>query len=232
MGNYEYKFFYRRNLPHYQPAQAKFFITFRLADSLPMRVLEELKNLKEQMKKSVEQLGDRKQKKELNYENHRRWFGRYDDYLDRAETGPRWLSDPRIAKLVDDSIKFRDGKVYHLDAFCIMPNHVHLVIEPLIVTQFAKLRDNQEEERFSKSRYSGLPQSLSRILHSLKLYTGRRANLFLAREGKFWLHENYDHVVRDEGEWERIMNYVLYNPVKAKLVDSWEQWEWSYCKYL
>jgi len=63
MSNYEYKFFYRRNLPHYQPSQAKFFITFRLVDSLPVWVLEELKNLKEQMKKSVQQISDRKQKK-------------------------------------------------------------------------------------------------------------------------------------------------------------------------
>jgi len=231
MSNYEYKFFYRRNLPHYQPNQAKFFITFRLADSLPMHVLEELKNIKEQMKKSVEQISDRKQKKELNYENHRRWFGRYDDYLVRSETGPKWLSDPRIAKLVDDSIKYRDGKVYHLDAFCIMPNHVHLVIEPLIATQFGKLRDS-EQAQFGELRHSGFPQSLSRILHSLKLYTAKQANLLLEREGRFWLHENYDHVVRDDGEFERIMKYVLFNPVKAKLVDSWEKWEWSYCKYV
>ena len=70
-------------------------------------------------------------------------------------------------------------------------------------------------------------------MHSLKRYTGTQANLILERTGQqFWQHENYDHVVRDDGEFERIMNYVLFNPAKAKLVDSWEKWGWSYCKYL
>lgn len=264
MGNYDYKFFYRRNLPHYQPTQAKFFITFRLADSLPRVVIEELLAYKKQLDQALEKINDQQQKRRLRYENHRRWFGKYDDYLDRAATGPKWLADPRIAKLVDESIKFRDQKDYHLDAFCIMPNHVHLVIEPLNVAQSAKLRGKADAEsgslghadvtqfgelryragvqasetgqrddrQFSNPQPCGMPISLSRILHSLKLYTSRRANMILAREGRFWLHENYDHVVRDEGEWLRIMSYVINNPVKAKLVDSWDKWPWSYCKYL
>jgi putative transposase len=69
-------------------------------------------------------------------------------------------------------------------------------------------------------------------MHSLKRYTSRQANLILGREGQFWQHESYDHVVRDEQEFERIMLYILNNPLKASLVDSWEKWEWSYFKYM
>ena len=71
----------------------------------------------------------------------------------------------------------------------------------------------------------------SEIMHSLKRYTARQANLILEREGQFWQHENYDHVIRDDGELDRIINYVIENPVKAGLVQHWRDWEWTYCKY-
>lgn len=138
--------------------------------------------------------------------------------MDRAETGPHWLADPRIAKLVYDSIRYRDGKVYELDCLTIMSNHVHQVIEPLAA---------------AVGQDAILPYSISKIMHSLKRYTGRQANLILARTGQpFWQHENYDHVARNEKEYERIIWYILNNPVKAGLVDSWEKWQWSYCKWL
>jgi len=72
---------------------------------------------------------------------------------------------------------------------------------------------------------------MSAIMHSLKRYTARQANLLLGREGGFWQHENHDHVVGDEAERQRIITYVLNNPVKAGLVEHWEEWKWIYCKY-
>ncbi len=93
-----------------------------------------------------------------------------------------------------------------------MPNHVHLVCKPL-------------------ANANGNYQATSAIMHSLKLYTAHRANRVLGRDGHFWQHENYDHVVRDEMEYQRITAYVLNNPVKAGLVERAEDWSWSYCKY-
>ncbi|HUS70716.1 MAG TPA: hypothetical protein VM075_08075 [Anaerolineae bacterium] len=68
-------------------------------------------------------------------------------------------------------------------------------------------------------------------MHSLKRYTARQANVLLGRRGHFWQHENYDHVVRDRPEQDRIIDYVLNNPVRAGLVEHWEDWKWTYCKY-
>ena len=65
-------------------------------------------------------------------------------------------------------------------------------------------------------------------MQSLKGYTARKANLLLERSGVFWQPESYDHVIRDANEWRRIITYVLNNPVKAGLVDTWEKWQWSY----
>ncbi|WP_240540755.1 transposase [Hymenobacter montanus] len=85
-----------------------------------------------------------------------------------------------------------------------MPNHVHMVVE--------------------------LPETappLIRTMQRLKGYTATQANKLLARSGTFWQPESYDHVVRP-GELERIINYVLENPVKAGLVDEWGQWPHTY----
>lgn len=105
------------------------------------------------------------------------------------------------------AIRFCDHKEYELLAYCIMPNHVHLV--------FTVKRNDI---------------SLYRILQSLKRFTAREANKILQRSGAFWQHESYDHVVRNGRALTRIVHYILENPVKAGLVDSWEKWPWSYRK--
>ena len=65
---------------------------------------------------------------------------------------------------------------------------------------------------------------------SLKRYTARQCNDILGREGQFWQHESYDHVIRNQAEWERIIKYVLDNPVKAGLVEKWDDWPWTYLR--
>ncbi len=67
-------------------------------------------------------------------------------------------------------------------------------------------------------------------MHGLKGGTAHEANRLVGRSGAFWEHESYDHYVRDEEELERIILYVLGNPVKAGLVADWRAWPWSYCR--
>ncbi len=67
-------------------------------------------------------------------------------------------------------------------------------------------------------------------MQSLKGYTAFRANQMLGRKGEFWAHESYDHWIRNAIERQRIIAYVLNNPVKACYVDSWQDWEWTYCR--
>ena len=66
------------------------------------------------------------------------------------------------------------------------------------------------------------------IMHSLKSYTAQEANKLLKRRGTFWAAESYDHEVRDEAEYHRIVRYVINNPVKAGLVKEWREWPWSW----
>ena len=83
-----------------------------------------------------------------------------------------------------------------------MPNHVHLLLTPLV--------------------------EVSRLLGSLKGATAREANSLLHQTGRaFWQHESYDHLVRGGDEFRRIKRYIENNPVAAGLAATPEGYSWS-----
>ena len=184
--------FYRRHLPHWQPKGAVFFVTFRLKFSLPREVTA---RLHEQHSLRTGQL--------TNGEA----FANWDSFLDNEKSGPRWLARADVAAIVGDVIRVWDRQEYELYAYCIMPNHVHAVLEPL-----------RREV------------CLSQIMRSVKGRTARAANKALCREGAFWQDETYDHVIRNNEEFVRIIAYVLNNPVKAGLVGQWRDWPGTFCR--
>ena len=235
MSNFDYKPFYRRNLPHIQPPGATFFVTFHLAGSLPQSILKQWRSEKYQLETEKLRLLKLQNNARLAsvehmiFEQKREWFRKFEKTLDDAQSGPVWLKDDRIAKEVVDSMHYLDGKVYRLDAYCIMANHVHVVfaplpIQPSTVAQTVSLRANDSDAQTDSLCYN----TLSSIMQSLKGYTARKANHILGRRGTFWQHESYDHCVRNSNELRQIITYVLNNPVKAGLVDAWEKWQWSY----
>ena len=199
---------YRRNMPHVQPPGATFFVTFRLAGSIPLAVLNALHREAERVRAELERAPDCQERVDRTYRQHRRFFGKWDAAMDEGG-GPDWLRQPKIAGLVAQAIHYFDGQRYDLLASCIMPNHVHVVLTPLLKT---------EDDYYP----------LAQIMHSMKGYTARHANQLLGRTGAFWQHESYDHFVRGPAELERIVAYVLNNPVKAGLVTDWQFWPWTY----
>lgn len=208
----EYEQSYRRHLPHIQPAGATFFVTCRLAGSLPLPVQEALRSEAERISRELANISDEPIRTKQAHLSHRRLFGRWDTALRQADSGPVWLRQAPLARLIADSLHHRDGEVYNLLAYCIMPNHVHIVFSPL---------------PDSDDRYP----SVTAIMQSLKAYTAREANKLLDRQGQFWQRESYDHWVRNSDELRRIVRYVIDNPVKANLVNHWQDWPWTYCKY-
>jgi len=170
-----YKLFYERNLPHYQPPGATLFITFRLAGSLPRDVIEQLEAEQHDKEKEIKTITTLPERNKAAILFQKSLFNKLDKELDGACHGPKWLADPRIAELVCSSFHYLDGTDYVLEAYCLMPNHVHLVCTPLI---------NNDKV-----------VSISRIMQSLKGFAAHRANQLLGRKGEFWQHESYDHVV-------------------------------------
>jgi len=92
-----------------------------------------------------------------------------------------------------------------------MPNHMHVVFRPL----------HDADDPYP---------SVTAIMQSLKGYTAYEANRLLSRTAQFWPRESHDHWVRNSDELRRIVEYVINNPVKAKLVDHWQDWSWTYSK--
>lgn len=210
--NLEYREYYRRNLPRIQPRGATFLVNFRLAGSLPVEVVERLRAEAEQSEKKLLTVKDQRERLLLRNREQRKLFNKWDDALHKSQTGPFWLKDDRIAKIVADSIFYHDGDWFDVLAYCIMPNHGHLVLTAY--------------ESSAAEDYS-----LTKIMHNIKRNSANHANKILRRTGAFWQHESYDHFARDEKELERIIKYVLYNPVQAGLIDDWTKWKRTYSKY-
>jgi REP element-mobilizing transposase RayT len=195
-------FHFRGQLPHLKREGAAYFITFRLADSLPREVVEKLKREREAIVQQAMAA-----KRPLTWREEQELFAWYSErveaFLD-AGAGECWLRRTEIADLVAGALNFFSGERYDLQAWVVMPNHVHVVLWP----------------------WPG--HALSEIEHSWKSYTASQANKLLDRVGeRFWQKESYDHTIRDDDERVRLCAYIENNPVKAGLCARPEDWTWS-----
>jgi REP element-mobilizing transposase RayT len=221
MSRLDYQPAYRRNLPHLQPPGATFFLTFRLAGSLPEEVIRQFKREQQWLAHLARNNPGHYDKVSEDFE--RVWFRKFETLLDRETIGPVWLKDERVASIIAESLHYRNSRVYRLDAFTIMANHVHMVIKPL-----RKLPAYVPSKSDRGADWDVEYYSLAAIMQSLKGYTAFHANQVLGREGEFWAHESYDHWIRDSDEWQRVIGYVLNNPLKAGYVKNWKDWQWNY----
>ena len=200
--------FYRRNLPHWQPKGAEFFITFRLAGSLPKEAIDQLKQKSKEFREKCRNTNLTAEKRN---QFEAKLFRICDHLLDNSSSGPVWLSNDNVAQIVTDTLHFYDRQRYDLYAFSIMSNHVHLVLRHI-----------------QKNYDVDLPVTV--IMKLIKSYTGKECNKLLKRNGKFWQNESFDRLIRDDYELENVISYTLNNPVKANLVSDWRDWPYTYCK--
>ncbi|MDP3148153.1 MAG: hypothetical protein Q8N83_03390 [Ignavibacteria bacterium] len=248
-----YKTYYKRHLPHYQPLGYTYFITFRLAGSLPLSTIQKLKMEKEAFLRQIAGLESKKEKFERYHEFQTTYFEKFDALLDNPNYGDHWFTIDSVAVIIKDAIHFYDGKAYELVCYCIMSNHVHLVITPIVgrisdsTPTVGRISDSTKEndELFIEESRNGVSSDaeeygrngvstyiVTKILQDLKKFTAGKCNKALNRTGSFWQNESYDHVVRGENDLVRIINYILNNPVKAGVAETWRDWKWSYCKYM
>jgi putative transposase len=209
--------FYRRKLPHWHPKGQMFFITFRLVNSLPMHIIQSLQAEKERERMSILSKFRGIRLQDELYKLDKKSFGRFDVWLDQCvEESPRWLLEKEVATIVIEDLHALNGERYRLIAYCIMSNHSHIVLDTFGYD-------------FSPE-HSGVtaPYPLTDTLKHLKGRTARRSNHALGRSGSFWHHESYDHMIRDQQEYERIIWYTVTNPVKAGLVENWSDWKFTF----
>lgn len=179
----------RGKFPHreYKPLQ---FITYRLYDSVPKKLIDEWK---EELKVTEMTLSN-----DPRVEILRKRIDKYED----VGYGHCFLKDARIASMVLENLFHFNGIRYNVLRWCIMPNHVHVLIEVM----------------------DGW--TLSTIMHGWRSYTAHQANKILERTGVFWMEEYFDRYIRDEKHLETVINYIDNNPVKAGLVDEAHKWPW------
>jgi len=223
--------YYKRNLPHYHPEGYAFFITTRLVGTIPKNIYTKIKLEFDEELKKVASYHDEKTKREKYFELQKYNFVKYERILDSCKYGYKWLGDKRVANVVKEALHHRDKNLYDLIAYTIMPNHIHVVFKPIVERKASFAPNENLYHQKSDSQDGQAGESLyivTKILQDYKKFTARKSNNILNRSGKFWQHESFDHVVRDEKELLRIVEYTINNPVKAGLCNSSDDWEWNY----
>jgi REP element-mobilizing transposase RayT len=151
-------------------------VVFRLADSLPAAAL-----------RKTERLGKIER------------FAKCERLLD-AGNGAATLKSPDAAELVVDSLLWFGGQRYALIAWCVMPNHVHVVVEP------------------------AADHTLSRIVKSWKAFSAARINELTGSAGRLWAPDYFDRFMRSPEHLATTIAYVENNPVAARLCARPADW--------
>ena len=187
-----HKAWYSRGyLPHRDELHLLQSITYRLADSLPQ---EKLRHLENELRSLPEEARESAKRQKIEH------------WLD-ASMGCCALRHPEVARYIQDAFLHFHGKRYHLHAWCVMPNHIHVLIEPLA--------------------------ELAVIVQTWKSFTARwvlarNAELELGVPGKnLWMREYWDRFIRDENHYRGTVHYIHHNPVMAGLCATPEAWPWS-----
>jgi leucyl-tRNA synthetase len=184
----------RRNLPHWQQEAKEYFLTWRLADSLPQERLAEIEAArKERHQKQNTENSDA----DMDFEAE--LHDRQDRWLDEG-SGSCVLRDKSIAQVVADALHHFDGQRYDLESYVIMPNHVHVL-----------LTLKPEED-------------LSKILHSWKSFTAKEINKRTGLSGQLWQEETFDRLIRSEAHERFVKDYIWENPTRAGLKDGEYLW--------
>jgi REP element-mobilizing transposase RayT len=175
---------YRGVLPHLHKPGCTYFVTFCLADVAPKRAWERARILDDG---EVTELA-----KETDLE---------------PTVGSCMLADPNLAGIVEAALLHFQGKRYALNAWCVMPNHVHAVVTP-------------------HSDYR-----LSTILKSWKGFSARQVNRLRGATGTVWQRESFDHIIRSEACFEKFVEYVERNPLVAGLALHPGDWPFSSARF-
>jgi REP element-mobilizing transposase RayT len=180
----------RGYLPHLDAPELIQAITFRLADALPKKVIEAWKYELE-----ISQVIEKSEQEQILRER----IAQFED----AGHGACHLLDPTCALFVQNALLHFDGERYRLLEWCIMPNHVHVLIHCPKGTR------------------------LGALVKTWKTHSAREINRFLNRTGRLWANDYHDRFIRDANHLANARRYIRNNPVKAGLCQNPQDWPWS-----
>jgi REP element-mobilizing transposase RayT len=199
---------YQRHLPHWRQDGATYFVTFRLADSIPQQHLQALKRWRATWEKDHPEPRSEDDWQALAREITSKTEAWLDEGYGDCVLGNMAAADSMTEAL----LKFQDARCV-TTCLVVMPNHIHAVMRPL----------------------SGF--ELEDLLQGAKGYVARKLNEALGRSGQLWEEESYDRIIRDEEHLWRVIQYIGRNPRKAGLSPiqyrlwlhpEWEKAGWGF----
>lgn len=176
----------RGYLPHFDAPNVTQFVTFQLSNAFPVTRRAEFEAILKEPKDSIKRL-------------------KLEGWLDRSH-GECWLRQHGVAELVERTLLEANGHDYRIQAWVLMPNHIHLVVDVW-------------------------DKPLAKLINIWKGRSSREANKFLGRKGEFWQEDYYDTLIRDEAHLKRAVRYTEQNPAKAFLAKSAREWPWSSARH-
>jgi putative transposase len=187
-----------RKLPHWEVPGATYFITFRLADSIPIGVRRELKDLERAWLRAhgLRDCAELSRLPAQQQQQYRRHFSISEHRCLDAGHGACHLCHASLRAPLMEAMHFADGTHYTLDRYVIMPNHVHALLLP------------------------GDGQRLSSIVANWKKFSARAINRAIQSSGRVWQEEAFDHIVRAADRLEAFRRYIDENPSKANLAEG------------
>jgi len=218
----------RGYLPHFDGRETTQHVTFHLADSLPADVLARLE-------RKIEALPEEQQ----DIERRRR----IEAWID-AGHGSCVLGEPILAAMVQDSLLFFDAQRYRLLAWVVMPNHVHVLFQPMsgwtmagIVGSWKKFTARRISDFRRSASGDAKPGNANLLIGALKRANQeigvpgeeKRADreIGVPGSGPVWHREYWDRFIRNARHFQQTVDYIHMNPVKAGLVAEARLWMWS-----
>ncbi|MEX2671938.1 MAG: transposase [Phycisphaeraceae bacterium] len=132
---------------------------------------------------------------------------------------PLFGNDAIKRAFAEHLIKTRKATHFRLYAWVVMPEHVHLVLEPSLPDYPVSFVLTQIKSHFA-----------ARVLRRWRKLDAGVLPRLVDRNGKhrFWqIGGGYDRNLTLSGEFEEKVNYVHENPVRRGLVGRAVDWPWS-----
>jgi len=197
----------RGYLPHYEDNAKIQHVTFHLADSLAEEVLEQL----------MQELAALPTEKR-NIEHRKRC----ELWIDQGH-GSCILQNPKIGQMVESALLFFDAQRYHLFAWTIMPNHVHVLFQPIAQWTVAKIVASWKKftaRQIGDYQKQFIPQAAAPT-----------SDVPASVLKPVWHREYWDRYMRNERHLQQTLEYIHQNPVKAGLVHNAEEWPWGSARF-
>ncbi|MBI9069394.1 MAG: transposase [Salinivirgaceae bacterium] len=112
---------YRRKLPHIQPNDAVYFVTFSLKDSLPKHMVAEFSEAFGSI------VGNMMNNTQIKAKAYKQYDEQIEELLHSGKYGNQWFKNPEVAQVIIDCFQYLDGRDFKLVCYCIMSNHVHFI---------------------------------------------------------------------------------------------------------